>query len=78
VKKYIIKKNTEALLNVCKEVQVQLNSMMKSIFMSHQQRTTQNHYERAPNESFKNMAKLKHLGIRVKNQIAFTRKLRKN
>jgi hypothetical protein len=28
--KYIIKKNTEALLYVCKEVQVQLNSMMKA------------------------------------------------
>jgi hypothetical protein len=40
--------------------------------MSHQQRTTQNHYERATNESYKNKGKLKHMGITVRNQTALT------
>jgi hypothetical protein len=38
------------------------------MFMSHHQTTGQNHYIKAANKSFENLAKFKYLGLTVTNQ----------
>jgi hypothetical protein len=66
----IIKKNTEALLDVSKEVGVEVNTeKTKYMFMSHCQTTGQNHYMKVANKSFENVTKLKYLGRTVTNEV---------
>jgi hypothetical protein len=65
----IIKKSTEALLYVSKDVCLEVSvEKSKYIFMSHHQTTGQNHYIKAANKSFENVAKFKYLGMTLTNQ----------
>jgi hypothetical protein len=61
----VIKKKTEALLDVRKEVSQEVNVEK---FMAHHQTIGQNHYINVANISFENVAKLKYLGMTVINE----------
>jgi hypothetical protein len=52
----MIKKNTEVLLHVSKEVCLEVNTeKAKYMFMSHHRTTGQNHYIMVDNKSFENV-----------------------
>jgi hypothetical protein len=58
-----IKKNTEALLNACKKVVLEVNpEKTKYMLVSHNQKTGQKHSIKKANRSFKDVAKFKYLG----------------
>jgi hypothetical protein len=64
----IIKK-AEALLDAGKEIGLEVNvEKTKYLFMSRHQTTGQNHYIKAANKSFENMAELKYLGMTLTTQ----------
>jgi hypothetical protein len=65
----IIHKNTEALLDAREQVGPQVNAEeMTYMFTSRHQTTGQNHYIKAANKPYENVAMLKYLGTRVTNQ----------
>jgi hypothetical protein len=65
----IIKKNTEALLDVSKEIGLEVNSRKtKYMFMSRHQTAGQSNYIRVANKSFEKMAKFKYLGTTLTDQ----------
>jgi hypothetical protein len=66
-----IKKNTETLIDYCKEVGLEVNaerSKNTCILLSHPQNPGENHDIKMANVSFDNGAQLKYLGTRVTNQ----------
>jgi hypothetical protein len=57
----INKKSTEALLDVSKEDDLEVNAeKMKYLFFCHHQTTGQDHYIKVANQSFENVAKFKY------------------
>jgi hypothetical protein len=72
-----IKKNTEALLYVSKEIGREVNpEKTKYIFMSRSQKTGQKHSIKIANRSFEDVAKFIHLGTTLTIKIACTKRLR--
>jgi hypothetical protein len=64
-----IKKNTETLTDVTKEIGLEVNTeKTKYMTLSHHQNSVQNHYIKTANRSFENVAQLKYLGMTVTNQ----------
>jgi hypothetical protein len=64
-----IKKNTETLIDVSKEVGLEVNTeRTKCMLLSRHQNSGQNHNIKIANRSFENAAKLKYLGMRVTNR----------
>jgi hypothetical protein len=64
-----MKKNTETLIGVSKEVGLKVNSeKTKYMLMSHHQNAGQNHNIRMADRSFENVVQIKYLGTTVTNQ----------
>jgi hypothetical protein len=62
--KSTLKKNKEALLQASKEASLEINAEKPtSMFMPHHQNEGQNHSLMTANKPFKNVAKLKYLGM---------------
>jgi hypothetical protein len=65
----IIKKNAEALLDVSKEIGLEVNSeKTKYMFMSRNQTAGQSNHIRIANKSFEKVAKFKYLGATLTDQ----------
>jgi glutaredoxin-related protein len=65
----IIKENTETLLEVSKDIGLEINAeKAKYMIMSHHPNLEQNWNIRITNESFENVAKFKYLGMMLTNQ----------
>jgi retron-type reverse transcriptase len=65
----IIKKNTEALLDACKEVGLEVNpEKTKNMLMSRSQKTGQKYTIKIANRSFEDVAKFKYLGTTLTDQ----------
>jgi hypothetical protein len=65
----IITKNTETLLDACKEVGLELNpEKTKCMLMSRSQKIGQKHSIKITNRSFEDVAKLKYLGTTLSDQ----------
>jgi hypothetical protein len=72
-----IKKNTETLINISKEVGLEVNTeKTKYMLLSLRQNAGRNHVKNIVIRCFENVALLKYLGITVTNQNLFRRKLR--
>jgi hypothetical protein len=64
-----MKKNTETLIDVSKEVGLEANTeKTKYMLLSHHQNAVQNYDMKIANRSFENVAQFKYLGMTARNQ----------
>jgi hypothetical protein len=62
----IIKKNTDTLIGVSKEVSLEVNTQKSKYgLLSHHQKAGQNHAIKLANRRFENVAQIRYLGKRI-------------
>jgi hypothetical protein len=73
-----IKKNAEALIDVSKEVLLEINvEKTKYMLLSHHQNAGQNRDMNMANRSFENVSQFKYLGMTVTNQNLIQEKIKR-
>jgi hypothetical protein len=74
----IIKKNTQTLIDTCKEVGLEANmEKTKYMLLSRHQNARKNHYIKIENRCFENVAQFRYLGTTITNQNLIQEEIKK-